>query len=90
MAPFRTLMVPRCVSDALYPSPVTIVTVSPCVGTCPANDTSRGCGGPNGGALAYGDVDPAMLARRVLVATDRIGSEHLAVDRPCPCPGEAG
>ncbi|HEY6114282.1 MAG TPA: hypothetical protein VIV37_09255 [Gaiellaceae bacterium] len=31
-------------SDALYPSPVTIVTVSPYVGTWPANDTSPAAG----------------------------------------------
>lgn len=35
---------PRCVSDDLWPSRVTIVTVKPCVGTCPANVTSPDTG----------------------------------------------
>ena len=39
LEPLRTRNVPRCVREALYPSPVTIVTVSPWVGTWPANDT---------------------------------------------------
>ena len=39
-APRFTSSCPRCVRDALWPPPVAIVTVSPCVGTCPAKVTS--------------------------------------------------
>lgn len=44
VAPLRTRSVPRCVREALKPSLVRIVTVRPCVGTCPANDTSPAAG----------------------------------------------
>ena len=71
MAPLRTRSGPRCVSDALYPSPVTIVTVRPCVGTWPANDTSPARARESTARLAQRDVDPAMLTRGVLVAADR-------------------
>jgi len=39
LAPFFTALVPRCVSVTECPSPVAIVTLSPLVGTLPANVT---------------------------------------------------
>ncbi len=44
VAPRLTSSVPRWVRDALCPSRVAIVTVRPCVGTCPANVTSPPAG----------------------------------------------
>jgi hypothetical protein len=56
MEPFRTRSAPTCVSEALYPSAVTIVTVRPCVGTWPANDTS-----PEAGARTV-DAPPRAMS----------------------------
>jgi hypothetical protein len=55
-SPFRTRSAPTCVSEALYPSVVTIVTVRPCVGTWPANDTS-----PEAGARTV-DAPPRAMS----------------------------
>ena len=44
LAPFLTSSGPRCVSETRYPSPVVMVTVSPCVGTaaCEGDLAARG------------------------------------------------
>ena len=46
-----------------------------------------GGGRPNRAGVGHSDVDSAMLARGVLVATDRVVSKHVAVGRPHPRPG---
>ncbi len=50
-----------------------------------------GRGRPYRRRAAYGDVDSAMLTCCVLVSTDRVAPEHLAVGRPHPRPrGRSG
>ena len=57
--PRRTRSGPRCVNDALWPLAATIVTVVPCVGTCPAKETS-----PETGARTTGAPSSAMSIPR--------------------------
>jgi hypothetical protein len=58
-SPRATRSGPRCISETLSPPPVRIVTVSPCVGTRPANDTS-----PSTGARMTSDSPTAMSTPR--------------------------
>jgi hypothetical protein len=59
LAPFRTRNAPTWVSDTLWPSPVTIVTVSPCTGTEPAKETN-----PDAGARTSRDSPSATSIPR--------------------------
>ena len=83
-SPFPTRVSPRCVSVTEYPSGVRMVTVLPLVGTVPANVTVPAAGARIVLARVRGDVDAAVLARRVRVGAEREGTEHLAARRPRP------